>query len=144
MRNSRRILALAFAISLLKAAPAHAQRLDDIVSIVTLAWSQGDTRVLAAMAARDGISIETKEGRMGPLGPRQASAVLRRLLEDRETVSIRQGQTHVVGGSPRRAFSEIRWTTRAPDTTQSERLTIFIELVQEGERWRITQIRMLP
>jgi hypothetical protein len=135
---------LATAIGLLYAAPASAQRLDDIVDILTFAWSHGDTRALAAMAARDGISIETKEGRMGPLGSRQANAVLRRLLDERQTVSIRQGVTQEVGGTPRRAFSEIRWIVRTPDTTQPERLTIFIELVHEGERWRITQIRMLP
>ena len=142
--SPRRIIALVASISLLQAVPAHAQRLGDIIDIVTFAWSHGDTRALAAMAARDGISIETKRGHMGPLGARQANAVLRRLLEERETVSIRQGVTQEVGGNPRRAFSEIRWVVRTPDTNQPERLTIFIELVHEGERWRITQIRMLP
>lgn len=144
MRNVGRISVVLFALGLLHAVPARAQRLDDIIEILTFAWSQGDTRALAAMASREGISIETSEGRMGPLGARQASAVLRRLLNDRETVSIRHGQTHEVGGSPRRAFSEIRWITRAPATTQPERLTIFIELVEERGLWRITQIRMLP
>ena len=142
--NLRRIIALVIALGLLQAVPAHAQRLDDIIDILTFAWSHGDTRALAAMAARGGISIETRKGRMGPLGSRQANAVLRRLLEERETVSIRPGVTQEVGGTPRRAFSEIRWIVRTPDTNQPERLTIFIELVHEGERWRITQIRMLP
>jgi hypothetical protein len=139
-----RLVALVAAFGLFQAAPAHAQRLDDIIEILAFAWSHGDTKALAAMAARDGISIETREGRMGPLRPRQASAVLRRLLDERETVSLRPGVTQEVGGSPRRAFSELRWVSRTPNTNQPERLTIFIELVHEGERWRITQIRMLP
>lgn len=123
---------------------AHAQRLDDIVDIITFAWSHGEARALVAMAARDGISIESPQGRMGPLGARQATAVLRKLFDDRETISIRPGMTEVVGGSPRRAFSEITWITRAPDTTQPERLTVFLELVLENDRWHITQIRLLP
>ena len=139
-----RLCALIVAFGLLQVAPAHAQRLDDIIDILAFAWSHGDTKALAAMAAREGISIETREGRMGPLRPRQASAVLRRMLDERETVSIRPGVTEVVGGSPRRAFSELRWVSRTPGTNQPERLTIFIEFVHEGDRWRITQIRMLP
>jgi hypothetical protein len=81
---------------------------------------------------------------MGPLGDRQASAVLRRLFADRQTVSTRPGMVQMVGGQPRRAFGEVTWITRAPDTTESERLTVLLELVFEGDRWRITQIRMLP
>ena len=68
MRNVGRISVVLFALGLLHAVPARAQRLDDIIEILTFAWSQGDTRALAAMASREGISIETSEGRMGPLG----------------------------------------------------------------------------
>lgn len=128
----------------MKTTDVHAQRLDDIVDIIAFAWSHGEARALVAMGARDGIYIETPDGRMGPLGVRQAAAVLRKLFDDRETISIRPGMTQVVGGSPRRAFSEITWITRAPDTTQQERLTVFLELVLENDRWHITQIRLLP
>lgn len=140
----RNLIPLLVAVMLLMASQAHAQRLDDIVDIVRFAWSNSDAKAVAAMGASDGISIETKAGRMGPLRTRQANAVLRRVFEERETVSMRPGKTQIVGGTPRRAFSEITWVTRAPDTTESERITILLELVQEGERWRITQIRMLP
>lgn len=140
----RYIIPLLVTIALLRASDARAQRLDDIVDIVRFAWSQSDAKAVAAMSARGGVSIETREGRLGPLGTRQANAVLRRLFEERETVSMRIGRTQVVGGSPRRAFSEITWIARAPDTTEPERITVLLELVQEGENWRITQIRMLP
>lgn len=143
MRNLK-ILSLLIALMLAKASAAQAQRLDDIVDIIAFAWSHGEAKALVAMAARDGIYIETREGRMGPLGGRQAGAVLRRIFEERETVALRPGMVQIVGGAPRRAFAEIAWLTRAPDTTQPERLTVFLELVQDGVRWRITQIRMLP
>lgn len=144
MTSRRIVFPLLVALTMMKTTAAHAQRLDDIVDIITFAWSHGEARALVAMAARDGISIETPDGRMGPLGARQAAAVLRDLFDDRETVSIRPGMTQIVGGSPRRAFSEITWITRARNTTQQERLTVFLELVLEGDRWHITQIRLLP
>lgn len=128
---------------LMKSTEAHAQRLDDIVEIIAFAWSHADARTVVAMAAREGIQFETREGRMGPLRSRQATAVLRRVFADRETITTSPGMIQIVGGSPRRAFGEITWVTRAPDTTQSESLTVLLELVFEGERWRITQIRML-
>lgn len=130
--------------ALLSASEARAQRLDDIVDIISYAWSHGDSRAIVSMSAREGIVIETPDGRGGPLGARQASAVLRRVFDERKTVTLRQGMTQIVGGTPRRAFAEITWIARAPDTTESERYTIYLELVLEGERWRITQIRMLP
>ncbi|MGQ0813138.1 MAG: hypothetical protein ACT4O1_01570 [Gemmatimonadota bacterium] len=144
MIRIRHCIPLLVALAALRPAPAQAQRLDDIVEIIAFAWSHGDVRTVVAMAAREGIQIETKGERMGPLGTRQAQAVLRRIFGDRETVSIEPGMVQMVGGKPRRAFGEITWVTRAPDTTESERLTVFLELVYEGERWRLTQIRMLP
>jgi hypothetical protein len=135
---------LLVALLLVGAAPADAQRLDDIVEIIAFAWSHSDTRTVVAMSAREGINIENAEGRMGPLGSRQAHAVLRRVFAERETLSIQPGMVQMVGGTPRRAFGEFTWVSRAPDTTQSERLTVFLEFVFESDRWRITQIRMLP
>ncbi|MGQ0560646.1 MAG: hypothetical protein ACT443_02080 [Gemmatimonadota bacterium] len=144
MRRVPQMVAVLIALALVRTAEAEAQRLDDIVEIIAFAWSHADARTVVAMAAREGIQIETRAGRMGPLGARQAHAVLRRLFDERETVSIRPGMVQMVGGTPRRAFGEITWLSRAPDTTQPERLTVFLELVYEGDRWRITQIRMLP
>jgi hypothetical protein len=142
--RSPKIASVLFALFVLRVPVAHAQRLDDIVLHVADAWSHRDARAVVALSARDGVSIETRDSRSGPLGTRQATAVLRKLFEERETVSIRPGMMQVVGGSPRRAFCEITWITRAPDTTELERVTIFVELMLADERWQITQIRLLP
>lgn len=140
----RRLALLVFALALLSVRAAHAQRLDDIVLHLTDAWAHGDARAVVALSTRDGLLIETRDSRTGPLGSRQAAAVLRRLFEDRQTISIKPGMTQVMSGTPRRAFAEITWITRAPDTTEMERLTVFIEFVLADERWQITQIRLLP
>lgn len=129
---------------MVRATAAHAQRLDDVVFQVVEAWARGDAKALAALSAREGIAIEGREVRTGPLGSRQAAAVLRRIFDDRETVAIRPGMVQMVGGSPRRAFLEITWVARAPETTQPERSKVFVELVLNHERWQITQIRLLP
>jgi hypothetical protein len=123
---------------------ASAQRLDDIVLHITDAWQRHDAKDVIALSARDGIAIESRDLRTGPLGSRQAAAVLRRMFDERETVAIQPGRTQIVGGSPRRAYAEIIWITRAPDTSEPQRATIFLELVLLDERWQITQIRLLP
>jgi len=128
----------------MRAGTAHAQRLDDIVLHVMDAWAHGDAKALVALSAREGVAIEGREVRTGPLGSRQAAAVLRRIFDERQTVSIRPGMMQIVGGSPRRAFVEMSWTTRAPETTQPERLKVFLEFVLLEDRWQITQIRLLP
>ncbi len=142
--RSTRILATAFALIVLHASAASAQRIDDIVSQVVDAWGRGDAKGVMALSVRDGIGVESREERTGPLSTRQATAVLRRIFEERRTVAIRPGITQIVGGSPRRAFTEITWITRAPDTTEPERLTVFLEFVLRDDRWQITQIRLLP
>lgn len=140
----RRISTLVFALALFSVRAAHAQRLDDIVLHVADAWAHGDARALVALGTRDGLLIETRDSRTGPLASRQAAALLRRLFEDRQTVSIKPGMTQLMSGSPRRAFAEMTWITRAPDTTETERTTVFIEFVLADDRWQITQIRLLP
>lgn len=144
MRNTKKILPLLILFVAVGASRAHAQRLDDIVLHVADSFARGDAKSLVALVFRDGVSIETGSARNAPLGPRQAAAVLRRLFDDRVTVSAKPGMTQIVGGAPRRAFAEINWVTRAPDTTQLERSTIYLELVLSDERWQITQIRLLP
>lgn len=144
MKTQKKIAPLILAFVLMHVSVAHAQRLDDIMLHVADAWAHGDARAVLALATREGISIETRDSRSGPLGNRQAAAVLRRLFDERETIAIRPGLMQVVGGTPPRAFCEITWITRAPDTTEPERATIFVELVLADERWQITQIRLLP
>lgn len=145
MRNAKKTIPLLIAIFMLYAPRAHAQRLDDIVLYVADSFARADAKSVVALMKKDGVSIEANNGRgSAPLGARQAAAVLRRMFDDRVTVSAKPGMMQVVGGSPRRAFAEITWVTRAPDTTQPERSTVYLELVLSDERWQITTIRLLP
>jgi hypothetical protein len=137
------VLGLALAAVAFLPAPAAAQDLDQALARIAGAWHRGDAGTIAGLAARTGISLDVDGRPAGPLQARQAAAVIRRIFEDRESVSARANMTRVVGGAPERAFGEISWTTRARGTTIPERATIFVAFVLEDGRWRITEIRLL-
>jgi ketosteroid isomerase-like protein len=133
------LLALLLAMVPRSAAP---QDLDAAVAQFTAAWARGDVSALTAAAARGGVSLDVDGTPVGPIGTRQASAVLRRVFDGRETVDVRAGMAHVTGGSPASAFAEIAWTNRARGTTIPARNTVFVAYVREDGRWRVTQIRL--
>jgi hypothetical protein len=135
---------LLLALALLSLAPAsalRAQDLEPLVERVTSAWKRGDASAIASFASGDGVSLDIGGARVGPLPPRQAAAALRKLFESVETVSVRSGMAKHVSGSPKRAFVEINWTTRLRGTTVPQRSTVFLALVLERDRWRVTEIR---
>lgn len=137
------IVAFAGLLVLLGGQPAHAQNLGQTLDRVAAAWHRGEAGAITALAARGGVSVDVDGRSVGPLGQRQAGAVLRRVFEDRESVGARANMNRVVGGNPARAFGEISWTTRARGTTIPERATLFVAFVLEDESWRITEIRLI-
>lgn len=143
MRNCVRSLMLAVALSLSGSAALSAQGLEPVLRRVASAWHKGDARAITALRANSGISLDVDGTSVGPLGDRQAAAVLRRMFEDRESVSATPRVGRAVGGQPARAFGEITWTTRARGTTIPERANLFVAFVREGDAWRITEIRLM-
>lgn len=143
MKPLRQQLVLILAATLLAATGARAQNVRPTVDDVARSWSRADAGAIAAGAARAGIAIEIGGDKHGPLNARQVSAVLRRLFDERETVQVSAGMAKVVEGSPDRAFGDLVWTARARGTTQPQRSTVFLAFVLEGERWRLTEIRVL-
>jgi hypothetical protein len=136
------LLALAMAIT---ATAAQAQDLDGALSRFASAWRRNDYKAIASLIAREGASIETDAGRLGPLGSRQAAAVLRALFSERNTTQVRTRQLQDVGGDPQKGYAELVWTTKAPATTETLRVIVFVEFVQESDRaWRVSRIRLLP
>ncbi len=141
---SRIALVITMLALLTPAAPARAQGLEETMARVASMWERGDVRGLTGQAAASGFALELDARASGPVGSRQAAAALRRLFEDRETVSVRPGVAKVVGGEPTRAFGELQWITRPRGTTIPERRTVFVALVREGQGWRVTEIRVMP
>jgi hypothetical protein len=142
-RLAMHALGFAMALSVLGAAPAPAQELEPVLRRVASAWHKGDAGELSRLGAGAGIALDVDGSTVGPLGARQAAAVLRRVFDDRESVSATPKVSRTVGGEPARAFGEITWTTRARGTTIPERATLFVAFVREGDAWRITEIRLM-
>jgi uncharacterized protein (TIGR02246 family) len=131
------------AFAALASAPAAAQDPGPTLQRMASAWHKGDARSVAALGATDGISLDVDGSTVGPLGARQAAAVLRRVFDDSESVSASPRVSRTVGGDPARAFGEITWTTRSRGTTIPERATLFVAFVREDDAWRITEIRLM-
>ncbi len=140
----RRALALAALLLLATAGGALGQDLEQVLDRFAAAWHRGDVVTIASLVSRNGISIDVGDGgQVGPLGVRQAAAVLRKVFDERETTVVRAGVAQVVGGTPPRAFGEVVWSARSRGTTENEKATIFLALVREKDGWRINQIRLL-
>lgn len=122
---------------------AFAQELEQALNRVAAAWHRGDAASISALGARAGISLDIDGASVGPLGPRQAAAVLRRVFDERESVAAKSNMSREIGGAPARAFGEITWTARARGTTIPERATVFVAFVRDDDGWRITEIRLL-
>lgn len=136
------VAAVAFA-STAFCANAHAQDLRPTVSRLSSAWSRGDFSAIGTRAARSGLSIAMDGDKTGPFNERQAAAALKRVFEDRETLSARPGKDGIIDGEPRRAYLEISWVTRSKGSRVQEKTTVLLQLVEEGSDWRITEIRLM-
>lgn len=142
-RASLRFALLAAVVLAFGARPGYGQDLGPTLDRVAAAWHRGEASALISLAARGGVSLDVDGRAVGPLGQRQAAAVLRRVFEDRESVRARTSMSRIVGGDPARAFGAISWTTRARGTTIPEHSTLFVAFVLEDGRWRITEIRLM-
>lgn len=117
-------------------------QLQRVLERLAAAWAEGDAAAVVQLAVRAGLTLDLTGQAVGPLAPRQATAVLRNMLEQRETVEI-ETSGRILGGAPQRASGELNWLSRARGTTIAERSTVFLEMVHEEDGWRVTQIRLL-
>lgn len=141
----KRILVLVAAALVLGAAPAAAQSapLGDVLDNLAALWARGDADAIAEFTAASGTDFEVGGATLGSLSGRKLSAALRRIFDDRETVSVVSKMTSPVRGVEDRAFGEFAWVLRVGGATVPEQTTVFVALVHEPVGWRITQIRIL-
>lgn len=129
------------------AGPASAQQtdnLDRLLNEFTALWYVGDAGGLVELGARRGVEIELQGQSLGALNGRRAAAALRHLFSAQETVDVRPGTASRVAGADNRAFVEMIWVVRPAGAHLSENTLVFIGFVREGDRWKVSQIRILP
>jgi len=136
--------ALTFAMALLAAATtARGQDLKPAAQRLAAAWERADVNTLGDLVARSGLSLDVGGERVGPVAGRQAAAMLKRVFDERETMSASVGAAREMHGENRRAFVEITWVTRSRGTSIPDSTTVLFSLELEREQWRITEIRLM-
>jgi hypothetical protein len=106
-------------------------------------WASGNVSGLASFAPRDGRVTVELDAASGAVQWRHASAALRSLFGDRETVSVQVEDAAVTEGDPGWGFGQLSWTSRVRGTREAQRHTVFIGFSWEGGAWRIREIRLL-
>jgi hypothetical protein len=150
MKRVARIVALLPLVLLILARPAHAQQreaapLEDFIAQVGRLWARGDAAALVRLAPADGrivLDIGGESG--GAVQARHASAALRALFAERESVALRPSRITVAGGEPLRGFGELAWVSRSRGITDPRPATLYIGAVWEDGGWRLSELRLLP
>lgn len=117
--------------------------LSPMLDTVSVLWARGDAAALADYGAKAGIELEIQGEPIGLIAGRKLAAALRGVFANQETVSVIPGMSERVAGVDDRAFAELRWAFRPAGALSAERHTIFLGLVREEQRWRVSQIRIL-
>lgn len=135
---------LPFALMLLALATAvRAQDIKPEAQRLAAAWERADVNMLGNQAAKSGLSIDIGGERIGPVAGRLAATMLKRVFDERETMSASVGAAREMHGENRRAFVEITWVTRSRGTSIPDSTTVLLSLELESEQWRITEIRLM-
>lgn len=131
-----------------RAAPAGAQQpsvpLERFMLQVARLWASGDADALVSLAPADGrlvLDVGSQAG--GVVQARHASATLRALFNERETLSVRPTRTTIASSRPAQGFGELAWVSRPRGMPAQRSATVYVGVVAEGEGWRIREIRVL-
>lgn len=138
-------LALGPALSLRAQRGPEAQApLETFVAQVSNLWSEGDADGLMELAPDHGqVVLDTGSGTQAVNG-RHATAALRALFSERESVSARPVRVTLAGGSPPRGFGEVAWTFRTRGAPGAQTRSVYVGAVRAGTAWKLTELRILP
>jgi hypothetical protein len=139
---------LAALLALLAAAPLHAQatpaQLERFVDTVAHLWGAGDAGAIADLVPPRGqVLLDTGSGSES-VNSRHAAAALRALFGDRQGASARPVRATLAGGTPARGFGQLEWVFRTRGAPVTRSCTVYIGAVWDGDRWRISEIRVIP
>lgn len=135
------LLAIPVAVS---AQDPQNRALGDTFRSVARQWATSSPNAVARHLSPEGVQVDLSGGPMGPLGERQATALLRQLFEEDETVRVELALLQRVGGNPPRAYGSIIWLTRPRGTEALVRRTVYFGLQWVRGAWMISEIRLIP
>jgi hypothetical protein len=108
------------------------------------AWGRGDAGGLQALMSPTGLRMRIDGRDRGGVSARQASAALRTFLARHELGEVSARRIEVLGGDPPRGLAELDWRTRSEGARETVAYVIFLGLKRAGDRWLVTEIRILP
>ena len=135
--------ALAVGLVLSFSAPLRGQvSVQDLASAVAQEWTLGDVGGLARRMSARGIEVHLAGEVHRGLGVSQARGALARFMETRGAGTATVERIQDLGGQPRKAYAELEWRARDP-LAETASYTVFIGFVERGDRWRISEVRVL-
>jgi hypothetical protein len=136
--------ALTVTVALIAAASSvGAQEIRTAAERLARSWERADVNAIGNQAAEEGLSVELGGERVGPVSSRQAAAILKRVFDERETMSTQVGSAREMHGENRRGFVELTWVVKSRGTSIPDSLTVLFSLELEERQWRITEIRLM-
>ncbi len=139
-----RALAAALAVTALASPrPVVAQTLEATSAAVAAAWADPTLRSLQGLLDPNGALLEVDGREHVRLSPGRVVAAVADLRKGIVSGNVRVVRAVDVGGDPAQAFMELAWDTIESGTSEPRGHRIYIGLVERGERFWISEIRIL-
>ncbi|MBW3535452.1 MAG: hypothetical protein KY453_09600 [Gemmatimonadetes bacterium] len=145
-RGQGRILRFLAVLALASPAALSAQGrvpLQDVATAVAAYWAEGDAAGLASLVSDAGARLHLEGERHPALPPRQVRATLEDMFGDVRRGSVSVERAEQMDGSPPRGWAELRWDTVPPGMAEPVAHRVFIGFMEDGDRWRIAEIRVM-
>lgn len=124
--------------------PPSDLRMAQTANAFAQAWALGDVDEVAEHLSQGGILLRLDGPARAALPARQAFAALREHLRGYDEGTVLVARTAPVAGNPDRGFAELRWSARVSGTSHRVERSVYLGLVRHGERWRVSEIRLIP
>jgi len=142
----RFLLALVATLALVTPAPAQTGAdlpLEDFVQHVASLWASGDVSSLVDLIPADNrVLLDTGSG-SETANARHASAALRALFAERETLGARAVRVTVSSSRPPRGFGELAWAFRDRGAPGEQARSVYVAALREERGWRISELRIM-
>ena len=117
--------------------------LEEAAGTFTRSWAEGDLGGIEDFLGDVPVSRFLEDRSYVSIPPRNARATLRDYLARHGGGTATMVRTERTGLDPIRGFAQLEWDIPLPGTPEVLRHTVFVELVETNDGWRVTEIRIL-
>ncbi len=117
--------------------------LEEAAGTFTRLWTEGDLGGIEEFLGDGPISLFLEDRSYLSVPPRNARATLRDFFVRHGGGTATVVCTGRTGLDPVRGFAQLEWDIPLPGTPEVLRHTVFVELAETSDGWRVTEIRIL-